>query len=120
MFRDDSGFWHQGAQPTVSGPIQGINERTFLSVFEGVPMAKISKSKLAGSENICDLLSAQTDRIIFKSKGEARRLIQGGGLSVNKTKVLDPNAGTDFSLIKDKYLLVQKGKKNYYIIKVLS
>lgn len=107
-----------GKNPTEA--IRDINEKTFLSVFEGVPMAKIQRSTLKGSENICDLLSVQTEGIIFKSKGEARRLIQGGGLSVNKEKVMDPNSETDFELIKDKYLLVQKGKKNYFLIEVES
>ena len=56
---------------------------------------------------------------IFPSKGELRRFIQGGGMSINKNKINDPDTViTEKNLINDKYLLVQKGKKNYYLIKI--
>ncbi|HEU5148786.1 MAG TPA: S4 domain-containing protein, partial [Chryseosolibacter sp.] len=54
--------------------------------------------------------------IIFPSKGEARKMIQAGGVSINKHKVADPNAKPDFALLQNKYLLAQKGKKNYYLM----
>jgi tyrosyl-tRNA synthetase len=57
-----------------------------------------------------------TDGLVFASKGEARKMIQAGGVSINKTKVLDGNAKPDFALLRDKYLVAQKGKKNYYLI----
>jgi tyrosyl-tRNA synthetase len=53
---------------------------------------------------------------IFSSKGEARKMLQAGGVSINKQKVEDPNAIPDFNLLQKKYLLAQKGKKNYYLI----
>lgn len=92
-----------------------LDERTFLQVFEGVPVIEISKSVLSDSLNILELLAYQNQ--IFSSKGEARKMIQGGGVSINKTKVNDPYSQVDTPLLQDKYLLVQKGKKNYYIIK---
>jgi tyrosyl-tRNA synthetase len=107
-----------GKNPTEA--LAKIDERTFLSVFDGVPKVSISKSKMANSETISDLLSIDTDGTIFSSKGEARRMIQGGGVSINKEKIMDPNHIVDFLLIQNKYLLIQKGKKNYYLIEILN
>ena len=94
-----------------------LDERTFLQVFEGVPQILIEREVYEGLEKVTDLL-ADPEGIIFTSKGEARKLIQGGGVSINKVKVEDPNAPVDFQRLQDQYLLVQKGKKNYFIIKV--
>ncbi|HET9054748.1 MAG TPA: S4 domain-containing protein, partial [Cyclobacteriaceae bacterium] len=63
-------------------------------------------------------LAVLTGSAIFPSKGEARKMIQAGGVSINKEKVGDPNAKPDFDLLQGKYLLAQKGKKNYYLIVV--
>ena len=98
--------------------LAGLDERTFLQVFEGVPQAEILKSDFDAIANVTDLLSEKTNAIIFPSKGEARKMIQGGGVAVNKEKINDPNAAVSQTLLQGKYLLVQKGKKNYYIIKV--
>lgn len=98
--------------------LAALNERTFLQVFEGVPQAEISKNDFGEIANVVDLLSEKTGATIFSSKGEARKMIQGGGVSINKQKVTDPNQSADFELLQDKYLLVQKGKKNYFIIAV--
>ncbi|WP_194974881.1 tyrosine--tRNA ligase [Aquiflexum lacus] len=95
-----------------------LDERTFLQVFEGVPQAEITKNEYSTIANVVDLLSEKTDAIIFASKGEARKMIQGGGVSINKQKITDPNQTIGFDLLQDKYLLVQKGKKNYFIIAV--
>ena len=95
-----------------------IDEQTLLSVFEGVPMASISSQDVKESQNTSELLSIKTNGIIFKSKGEAKRMIQGGGVSINKIKISDPEGKDDFSLLQEKYLLVQRGKKNYFLIKV--
>ncbi|MGY6521103.1 MAG: tyrosine--tRNA ligase [Mongoliitalea sp.] len=95
-----------------------LDERTFLQVFEGVPQAEISKDSYDACSSLVDLLSEQTDFIIFPSKGEARKMIQGGGVAVNKEKISDPQAKPSFSLLQNKYLLVQKGKKNYYIVQI--
>jgi tyrosyl-tRNA synthetase len=98
--------------------LQSIDEDTLLSVFEGVPQVSISKSDLDKTENITDFLSELTQQVIFPSKGEARKMIKGGGVSINKEKVLDANAPVEISLLQDKYILVQRGKKNYYLVMV--
>ena len=95
-----------------------LDERTLLQVFEGVPQAEISKESYEACASLVDLLSEQTNFIIFPSKGEARKMIQGGGVAVNKEKISDPQAKPSFSLLQNKYLLVQKGKKNYYIVQI--
>jgi tyrosyl-tRNA synthetase len=94
-----------------------LDEATFLSVFEGVPVFELQKSALEQGINILELTSVQTQ--IFPSKGEARRTVEGGGLSINKNKIAGIDAIVNTShLINNKYILVQKGKKNYFIIKV--
>jgi len=98
--------------------LEQIEEPLLLDIFEGVPQTKISTNTLTEASDITDLLSVNTSQIIFKSKGEARRMIQGGGVSVNNIKISSPEQKPEFSLLQKKYLLVQKGKKNYYLIKV--
>ncbi len=93
-----------------------IDEKTLLSVFDGVPQTVISKNELNSAEDVTSLLSVSTNGIIFNSKGEARRMIKGGGVSINKEKISNPDDKSDFSLLNGKYLLVQKGKKNYYLV----
>ncbi len=95
--------------------LKSIDEATFLQVFEGVPQYKVAAAEL--SEGV-DFLSLCVEKApIFPSKGELRKLIQGGGISLNKEKVTDPyQAVSTANLIAGKYLLVQKGKKNYYLI----
>ncbi|MFY0600577.1 MAG: tyrosine--tRNA ligase [Cyclobacteriaceae bacterium] len=99
--------------------LAAIDEKTLLQVFEGVPQTEISKTVLDSTETVTDLLSEVTSGIIFPSKGEARRMIKGGGVSVNKAKLTSENEKPEFELLQDKYLLVQKGKKNYYLVKVV-
>lgn len=92
-----------------------IDEATLLDLFEGVDMFKISKSDLDGSVKLVDLLTERAT--VFPSKGELRKLAQQNGLSVNKEKVADINeAATDALLLAGKYILVQKGMKQYYLI----
>lgn len=98
--------------------LASIDERTLLQVFEGVPQTEISKAQLEGAENVTNLLSEVTGGVIFSSKGEARRMIKEGGVSINKQKLTGENASVQFDLLQGKYLLAQKGKKNYYLIKV--
>jgi tyrosyl-tRNA synthetase len=100
--------------------LASLDERTFLAVFEGVPQVQLSYSIFSQLENVLDLLGEKTDFQLFPSKGEARKMIQGGGVSINKEKVADPLAPVTFSLLQGKYLLVQKGKKNYVIVEILS
>jgi tyrosyl-tRNA synthetase len=92
-----------------------LNESTFLSIFEGVPQFTISKSELEAGINIIDLLAEKTE--VFPSKGELRRTIKGNGLSINKEKIGNPDLMIDATyLIAEKYILAQKGKKNYFLI----
>ncbi len=98
--------------------LQSLDEQLLLSVMEGVPKAAISRSAWDSNPSATDLLSEMTQGIIFASKGEARKMIQGGGVSINKNKVADPNQKGSFSLLHNRYLLAQKGKKNYYLIVV--
>jgi tyrosyl-tRNA synthetase len=98
--------------------LASLDERTFLAVFDGVPQMKISKDEFSSVENVLDLFGEKTQFQIFPSKGEARKMIQGGGVSINKEKISDPNDSINFQLLQDKYLLIQKGKKNYFILEV--
>ena len=95
--------------------LKTIDEQTFLQVFEGVPQYKISAAELAEGVDMLSLCAEKCN--IFPSKGELRKLIQGGGVSLNKEKVADPYmVVSSANLIAGKYLLVQKGKKNNYIV----
>jgi len=95
--------------------LRKMDEKTLLSVFEGVPVYEIDKTTLSNGINIIDLLSEKAP--IFPSKGEARRTLTGGGVSLNKEKVTTTDALVDTSaLLNNKYILVQKGKKNYSLI----
>lgn len=96
--------------------INNIDEQTLLSVFEGVPRIEVAKSELESTSNPVELVSEVTKGEIFPSKGEARRMIQGGGVSINKTKVTKIDELPAHNLLQGKYLLIQKGKKNYYLV----
>ncbi len=95
--------------------LKKLDEKTLLSVFDGVPVYNVDKQSITNGISVIDLLVEKTD--IFPSNGELRRTIKGNGLSINKEKYLaeDGVINADF-LIKDKYILVQKGKKNYNLI----
>lgn len=95
--------------------LKRLNETTFLSVFEGVPQYTVPVSLIESGINVVDLLAEKT--AVFESKGELRRTIQGNGLSINKEKVANADLIIDNSyLISNKYILAQKGKKNYSLI----
>jgi tyrosyl-tRNA synthetase len=94
--------------------LQKLSEETFLAVFEGVPKSEVAKSEVAKGLNIVDFLAEVTG--IFPSKGEARRMLKEGGVQVNKTKVDDLFVLDQESLLNEKYILVQKGKKNYFLV----
>jgi tyrosyl-tRNA synthetase len=96
--------------------LQSLDEETLLSVFEGVPQVAISKTAYENAATITDLLSSVSGGAIFPSKGEARKMILGGGVAVNKSKVADVNLKPGYTLLHNKYLLAQKGKKNYYLL----
>ena len=92
-----------------------IDESTLLSVFEGVPQFEISRDKLAAGVPAIALLT--DDAAVFPSKGEMRKMTQGGGVSINKEKLTDQNMVIDASfLLNDKYILAQRGKKNYFLL----
>ena len=93
-----------------------LDEATFLEVFEGVPQKEIAKNEVVGS-NVIDLISEKSG--FLKSKGEARRELQQNAISINKEKVDDTFEVADKDLIDGKFLLIQKGKKNYFIVKAL-
>ncbi len=92
-----------------------LDKQTFLSVFEGVPTFSIDRTLLERGVHIVELLAAETE--VFPSKGEVRRTIKGNGLSLNQEKISDQEyTVTAADLINEVYLLVQKGRKNYFII----
>ena len=95
-----------------------LNEETFLSVFEGVPMAEVSKDKLSASIGLMDLLVGECK--FFNSNSELRKLIQSGGVSLNGEKVTDfQYQPTSADLLNDKYMLIQRGKKNFFLVKMV-
>ena len=92
-----------------------LDERTFLEVFAGVPTYDVSKAELENGIGVLDLLTEKAP--VFPSKGDLRRNIQGGGVSIDKEKVTDPNLVVNGSfLLNGKYLLAQKGKKDYSLL----
>lgn len=93
-----------------------LDEELFLQIFDGVPQKEISKSEVVGS-NIVDLISEKSG--FLKSKGEAKRELAGNAISVNKTKVSEDYSVSESDLIDGKFLLLQKGKKNYFIVKAI-
>ncbi len=94
--------------------LHNIDESTLLDIFDGVPQFEIEKADIENNIKLADLLTDKAN--VFPSKGEFRKMVQGGGVSVNKEKLVDANASvsTDM-LLNDKYILVQKGKKNYFL-----
>jgi len=99
---------------STTDALKKLDERTFLSVFEGVPQFEISKADLENTIGVIDFLADKTQ--IFPSKGEARRMLKDNGVSINKSKVNDNFALSLADLLNQKYILVQKGKKNYYLV----
>lgn len=101
----------------TSDSLKNLDEETFLSVFEGVPQFEVSKAEIESGAKLADLLTATAK--VFPSKGEFRKMVQGGGLSINKTKIVDAEACASLDmLLNNKYILVQKGKKNYFLLLV--
>ncbi|MCP4149269.1 MAG: tyrosine--tRNA ligase [bacterium] len=96
--------------------LKKLSERDFLAVFEGVPQFTIPRADLDAGIDIIELLAAKTT--VFASKGEARRMLKGGGVSVNKAKVAGDASVSADDLLNDKFILIQKGKKNYFILEV--
>ena len=99
----------------ASETLRKIDEATLLAVFEGVPTFEVEKADIEAGVKIADLLVEKA--AVFPSKGELRKLAQQGGVSINKEKIADvyTDASVDM-LLNNKYILVQKGKKNYFLL----
>ncbi len=100
---------------STSGDLKNLSEDDFLSVFEGVPQASVAISKIQNGINIVDALV--TEGTFLKSNGEARRALKENSISVNKEKVAEERSLNSDDLINGKYILLQRGKKNYFILK---
>jgi tyrosyl-tRNA synthetase len=96
------------------GDLLMLSESLLLDVFAGSPQLNVPRAALALP--IAQLLSEETDGQIFPSRGEVRKAIQNGGLSINRQKVTAADQPTEAALLHDKYLVVQKGKKNYFLL----
>lgn len=95
--------------------LKKLDEETFLQVFDGVPTFEISKAELASGIKAIDLLTEKAS--IFPSKGEMRKTVQAGGVQINKEKISDTDLSIDPSyLIAGKYIIAQRGKKNYFVL----
>lgn len=99
----------------TSDALKKLDEDTLLAVFEGVPQFEVSKDAVSAGVKAVDLFT--DNAAVFASKGEMRKLVQGGGVSLNKEKLeAFDQVITSADLLDEKYLLVQRGKKNYYLI----
>ena len=101
----------------TSDDLKQLDEATFLEVFDGVPQANISKQEIETGINIIDVLNEKTG--FFKSNGEARRALSANSISVNKEKVTEEFVLTNANLINNQFVLLQSGKKNYFVIRVV-
>lgn len=97
--------------------LHNLTEDVLLSVFEGVPQSEVNKGDIKAGIGVVDFLVEKTN--IFKSNGEARRMLKDNGVSINKIKVKDNYQISDSDLLNGKYILAQKGKKNYFLVKVV-
>ncbi len=102
---------------STSADLKDLDEATFLDVFDGVPQAEVSKDVLANGLDIIGALAEQTG--FLKSNGEARRALKENSISVNKEKVTDSFSVSDKDLINNQFVLLQRGKKNYFVIRVV-
>ena len=103
--------------PKATEALRKLDETTLLEVMDGVPRFTVSRQDIISSQTrLADLLTEPV-AAVFPSKGEFRKMVQGGGVSINKEKVADPNAmATAEMLLDDKYILVQRGKKNFFLL----
>ncbi|MFD2099830.1 tyrosine--tRNA ligase [Flagellimonas iocasae] len=103
---------------STSADLKQLNEKTFLDVFEGVPQAEVSKAELTPGLDMIGALAAKTN--FLGSNGEARRELKQNSISVNKEKVQEDYLITEDDLINNKFVLLQRGKKNYFVLVVTS
>jgi len=97
---------------STTDDLKALDENTFLAVFEGVPQFEMSNADL--SSGILNVLAEKTK--VFTSKGEARRMIQSNAVSINKERITEDFQLSENNLLNGKYILAQKGKKNYFLI----
>lgn len=102
---------------STADDLKSLDEKTFLDVFDGVPQAEISKQDLETGLEIVEALNEKSN--FLKSNGEARRALKENSISVNKEKVSEDFQLTTDNLISNKYILLQRGKKNYFLLKIL-
>ncbi|MCD8402447.1 tyrosine--tRNA ligase [Tenacibaculum finnmarkense] len=102
---------------STADDLKSLDEQTFLDVFDGVPQAEVSKDDIQVGLSMIDALSGKTS--ILKSNGDAKRALKENAVSVNKEKVKEDFLITSKDLIADKYVLLQRGKKSYFLLKVL-
>jgi tyrosyl-tRNA synthetase len=97
--------------------LKKLSEEVLLSVFEGVPQSEISRSEFEQGIGLLDFLSEKAGA--FKSNGEARRMLKDNAVAINKEKIKDGYQIGIQDLLNEKYILVQKGKKNYFLVKIV-
>ncbi|MEX6626595.1 tyrosine--tRNA ligase [Tenacibaculum salmonis] len=102
---------------STADDLKGLDEQTFLDVFDGVPQAEVSKDDISEGLSMIDALSGKTS--FLKSNGDAKRALKENAVSVNKEKVKEDFLITSEDLIADKYVLLQRGKKSYFLLKVV-
>lgn len=98
--------------------LRALPENLLLAVFEGVPFISVSKQAYQQAGSVIEFLADTTNFQIFESRGEAKRMLQNGGVSINREKVPVAAAELNFTFLHDKYLVIQKGKKNYYLVAI--
>ncbi|WP_416446295.1 tyrosine--tRNA ligase [Leeuwenhoekiella sp. A16] len=103
---------------STSADLKSLNEKTFLDVFEGVPQAEINRSEIASGVEIITLLAEKSG--FLKSNGEVRRALKENSISVNKEKIAEDYSVGAEDLINDRFILLQRGKKNYFVIRVVD
>ena len=101
---------------STSEDLKKLDEKTFLDVFDGVPQAEISKSELMDGLDMIGALAAKTQ--FLGSNGEARRELKQNSISVNKEKVKEDYLITLADLINERFVLLQKGRRNYFVLVV--
>ena len=101
---------------STSEELKELDAETFLEIFEGVPQAEISRDEVEAGINIVEVLNSKTG--FLKSNGEARRALSENSIAVNKEKVTEEYTVTHKDLINNQFILLQRGKKNYFVIKI--
>ena len=102
---------------STASDLKSLDEQTFLDVFDGVPQAEIERSVI---ENGLDIVAAFAENGFLKSNGEVRRALKENSISINKEKVKEDFVITTSDLIADKFVLLQRGKKSYFLLKIVE